>query len=243
MKIETFANETELDKKKILNKCIYIAFYLKIFEEQNQFKVDEIADIFEQLHYSRPNSSRLKGSLTKSRSFVKGNSSTSFKLHSKEIKKLGEEHPDLSEKTEEIITGDTILPESLYTGTRGFIEALAKQINSSYENNVFDGCAVLMRRLLEIMLILTYEHLGLGAEIKNSDGSYMLLKGIVSNATSDNKLELSRNSKESLDPLRIVGNFSAHKIYYNAKRKDITNVSIDFRATIEELLYKSGVKK
>lgn len=149
----------------------------------------------------------------------------------------------MTEKTEDIVSDDTILPESLYKGTRGFIEALAKQINASFENNIFDGCAVLMRRLLEVLLILTYEKIGIESEIKQSDGSYMLLNGIVSNATSHKKLGLSRNTKESLEDFRVIGNFSAHKIYYNAKRKDITSISKNYRATIEELLYKSGIIK
>ena len=242
MKVETFANETNLDKRKILDKCIYIAYYLKVFKEQDQFELEEMADTFEQLHYSRPNTSRLKNSIAKSGSLVKGSSPSQFKLHSKTIKKLDEEFPNLSEKNEEIIADDIIIPEALYTGTRGFVESLSQQINASYENNIFDGCAVLMRRLLEILLILTYENLGIESEIKQQDGNYMLLNGIVKSAKSHNRLGLSRNTKESLEDFKVVGNFSAHKIYYNAKKKDIAKVLMNYRATVEELLYKSGIK-
>jgi len=62
--------------------------------------------------------------------------------------------PQLSEKSQDVFDEGTILPEPDYQGTRGYIESLAKQINASYEHNIFDGCAVLMRRLFEILLIL-----------------------------------------------------------------------------------------
>jgi hypothetical protein len=33
------------------------------------------------------------------------------------------------------------------------------------------------------------------------------------------------------------------QIYYNAKRADIKRVVLEYRAAIEELLYKAGLKK
>jgi hypothetical protein len=243
MDVKAFATKTGLDKKRVLEKCIYVAYFLKVVKNQSEFEFDDIFTIFEQLHYPKPTVSKLKRSAVQSRSFIKGSTASHFKLHSKVINRLNEESPELTEKSEDIVSDDTIIPESLYANTRGFIVSLSKQINSSFENNIFDGCAVLMRRLLEVLLILTYEKMGIESEIKQSDGSYMLLNGIVSNATSHNKLGLSRNTKEGLEDFRVIGNFSAHKIYYNAKRKDITSVSKNYRATIEELLYKSGIIK
>lgn len=45
------------------------------------------------------------------------------------------------------------------------------------------------------------------------------------------------------DVFRQLGNFSAHKIQYNANRKDIDNVQLRYRVTIEDLLYAAGIKK
>ncbi len=120
--------------------------------------------------------------------------------------------------------------------------SLIKQINCSYENNIFDGCAVLMRRLLEILLILSYQEFGIDAAIKDASGNYKMLNPIIDNAVNNTSLGLSRNTKEHLDTFRKLGNFSAHKIYYNAKKKSIDQVMLDYRATIEELLYKSKLR-
>jgi hypothetical protein len=120
---------------------------------------------------------------------------------------------------------------------------LAKQINASYERNIFDGCAVLMRRLVEILMIHSYEHLNIADEIKDSSGNYQMLEAIIDKARSNNKLALSRNSKGCIEEFRKLGNFSAHKVYYNCTRAEIKPVILDYRALIEELLYKSGIRK
>lgn len=55
---------------------------------------------------------------------------------------MGELYPQLSQKSQEVVDDGTILPPVLYEKTRGFIESLAKQINRSYEENIFDGSLV-----------------------------------------------------------------------------------------------------
>lgn len=229
--------QAEIDKVRLL------AFYHHSHQEDFEFSVDSVCDWFEKLGLHKPNKSRLKQNLSKSRSFVKGRGQESFRFHANELNSLRREHSFISEKSEEIEATDTILPASLYEKTRGYIESLSKQINASYENNIFDGCAVLMRRLLEICLIHSYEHRGIDAEIRDFNGNYKMLSDIVSNAINNPKLSLSRNTKSCLEDFRAIGNFSAHKIYYNARRSDIQKVILEYRAAIEELLYKNGIKK
>lgn len=243
MNLSKYSNLVSLDDQSELKKCLLVAFYLKCTKNIVEFDIPALLTIFGQLHYSKPNTSRLKKSLNSSKDFIKGTVPNSYKIHGKTISKLESDIPEIYQKTEEIVSDDTIIPESLYLETRGFIESLSKQINASYDENIFDGCAVLMRRLLEILLILSYEKMGIEAQIKNGDGSYKMLSGIASNAKNNTVLNLSRNSKDSLESFRLVGNFSAHKIYYNAKRRDISGISQEYRATIEELLYKSGLIK
>ena len=100
-----------------------------------------------------------------------------------------------------------------------------------------------MRRLLEVLLILAYEHLGIESEIQDSQGNYLALERIIANAKSNRQLRLSRDSKGLIDEFRVLGNFSAHKIYYNCRRSDLTSLTRSYRATIEELLYKNGIRK
>ena len=242
MNLLKFAKTVELNKKKELEKVIYIAFFYQSSDKEFKFSIDDVLSWFDKLDYSMPNKSRLKASISKSSKIVK-KGSDDFRLHSNTVSILEKELPEIATKSEEIISDDIIIPAALYTNTRGFIESLSMQINSSYENNIYDGCAVLMRRLLEICLILSYEKIKIESEIQDSNGNYKMLEGIVTNAVNNIVLKLSRNSKTCIEDFRELGNFSAHKIYYNAKRKDVEKVIFNYRATIEELLYKAEIKK
>jgi len=241
MNIEKFSNISNLVNRTEIEKVECLAFYHSKISGIASFTVQDICVWFDALDFSRPNVSRLKKNLAASRKIVKGAVKDSFKLHARSQKEFESEFPQFTEADETIETIDSIIPNALYSGTRGYIESLAKQINASYENNIFDGCAVLMRRLLEILLIMAYENIGIDDEIKDSDGEIKSLVSIINNATNNSKLALSRNSKDCLEVFRKLGNFSAHKIHYNAKKSDIRNVALDFRASIEELLYKSGL--
>lgn len=243
MNIEKFSSISGLIDLKEIERVERLGFYHSKISEVEHFTITDICGWFESLNFAKPNTSRLKKKLIASKGIVRGPVKDSFKLHARLQKSFEAEFPQFNEDDEVIETIDSIIPRSLYAGTRGYIESLCKQINASYENNIFDGAAVLMRRLLEIMLILSYEELGLAAEIKDSDGEYKNLNSIIGNAITNRALSLSRNTRDCLDQFRKVGNFSAHKIHYNAKKSDIRNIALDYRASIEELLYKSKLIK
>jgi hypothetical protein len=243
MTISEFVSASNLLDRLEIEKAILLAFYYLRSANRIDFSVDDVAIWFSECHLPRPNLSRLRLNLAKHGGAVRGSTPTSFRLHAKEIARLDQEFPLINKSSEDVVSHEWVLPEAVWTGSRGFIETLARQINACYEHNIFDGCAVLMRRLLEVCLILSYQHLGLESEIKDSQGNFVLLDAIVSNAKSNTKLSLSRNTKTSLDDIRKLGNFSAHKIHYTCRREDIRRVLLDFRVTIEELLYKAGVKR
>lgn len=232
-----FYNKTEIEKVKIL------AFYNYMNDKEYEFDMNGMLEQFTVLRLPKPNKSRLEKNIRTSKDFIRGGKVDHYRLHPKAIINLKNTYRTIDFKTQEIETINTILPESLYKDSRGYIISLSKQINASYENNIFDGCAVLMRRLLEILLIHSYEKNNIQSEIKDSSGNYVNLSNIINNAKNNSKLAFSRDTKECLDGFRELGNFSAHKIYYTAKREDIDRVILNYRATCEELLYKSNLKK
>src|SRR5690606_39642177 len=74
------------------------------------------------------------------------------------------------------------LPKAVWSGTRGYIERVAEQVNGCYEYGFYDGASVLVRRLIETLLIECYRHLKIEASIKQSDGNFPMLAGILSGA-------------------------------------------------------------
>jgi Domain of unknown function (DUF4145) len=101
---------------------------------------------------------------------------------------------------------------------------------------------LMMRRLLEILLIHTFEHCGISEQALGDDGNYRRLKELIDRAKSKREIGLSADAKNSIDHFRELGNLSAHRIKYNCRRDDVRVHRLEFRALIEELLYKCGLR-
>ncbi|MBL8240143.1 MAG: hypothetical protein JNM66_22165 [Bryobacterales bacterium] len=243
MTLDKYITDSGLAEFDELDKVLYLAFYHLKKNSITEFSQADAAKWIRDQNMGNPNVSRLGTKLKNSRSTTRGSKAGMFCLHHKLLTELDGKFPQLSQKSQEVLDDGTILPPALYDKTRGYIESLAKQINRSYEENIFDGCAVLMRRLEEVLLILSYEHLGIAAEIKDAAGQYLLLEGIVKNAQGNAKLGLSRNAKPTIEAIRKLGNYSAHKVTYTCKREYIKEEITDFRALVDELLHKAGILK
>lgn len=242
MNLTEFAEKYDLVSKKEIIKVTYLAFYYLQIDKQTDFLINEVKTWFEALHFPAPNPTRLEKNLSTVNYFTKGNRSKSFKLHAKKIKELREILPDIQMKSVEVESDGSILPDSLLIGKRQYIQQFGKQINSSYSNNIFDGCAVLMRRMVEVCLIHTYENLGILSQISIAQGKYKDLKEIIRDAISNPDINLTPDSKDCLDEFRVLGNLSAHQLFYNCKPEEIDRVKKKFRLLIEELFNKAGKK-
>jgi hypothetical protein len=240
MTLEQFAKALDLTSLSEVDRVCFLAYFYLKTKSTKEFTVAEAAKWLTAMHFASPNQSRLHNKLKESDKTVKGE--RGFKLAVKFVEEMEKRFPQLSETSQDVVDGGAILPEVDYKATRGYIETIAKQINASYEHNLFDGCAVLMRRLVEVLLILSYRNLGIESEIQDASQNYQMLEAIISNAKNNTALKLSRNSKGSLDTFRELGNFSAHKIEYTCRREYIREHIQSYRALIVELLHKSGLR-
>jgi hypothetical protein len=136
-----------------------------------------------------------------------------------------------------------ICPFALVRGTRGYIERVVNQVNGCYEKGWFDGCAVMMRRMVETLIIECFEHHQIDHKIKNAGGDFLQLAELIDKMLQEPAWNLGRNSKEGLRRLKKIGDYSAHNRRYNAHRGDIDNVAGDFRVVCEDLIYISGLRK
>ncbi|MFD1186676.1 hypothetical protein, partial [Pontibacter rugosus] len=124
------------------------------------------------------------------------------------------------------------------------LEKVAIQINQTYEQTCYDACAVMVRRLVEILIIETFEAHQKSAIIKDSNGDYFMLNDLISRFQSESwPQNPSRNLKKTLLELKGIGDKSAHSRFYNAQRSDIDDVKVQLRGATEELLYLSKIKK
>lgn len=242
MNLDAFAEAAGFATLNELEKAIHLAFFYLKTASVAEFSATDCAGWVHARGFSRPNVTRLSDRLAATGDTIRGSRPAYFRLHNTRLKELEQKFPQLNVKSQEVADRGTVLPPALYDRTRGYIESLARQINRSYEENIFDGCAVLMRRLEEVLLILAYEHLKIADQIKDANGNYLLLEGIVKNALNNTTLGLSRNSKTSIETFRVLGNYSAHKITYTCKREYIKEKIDEYRALIDELLHKAGLR-
>ena len=240
MRLEQFLELCDFVSLSEVEKVCHLAFYYLKVNKQEHFTASDAVLWLPKAGSAHPNKTRLSDRLRDSRDTQRDGDG--FRLTLKHVAELEGKYPAVGEKSQDVEDHGTILPEPDYEKTRGYIERLAKQVNAAYEQNIFDGCAVLMRRLVEILLILSYQKLGIDHDIKDSVGNYLMLDGIISNAKANAMLNLSRNGKIAAETFRTLGNFSAHKIEYTCKREYIKPEIPNFRALVSELLHKAGMR-
>jgi len=136
-----------------------------------------------------------------------------------------------------------VLPHSLFQGTRGYIEKVVFQINRCYTGTSYDACAVMIRRLVEVLIIEAFENSRLAAKILDVNGNYLRLEELVRCALAEASWTLGRNTKSALSKLKTIGDQSAHSRRYNARKEYIDDVIVDLRVSAEEFLYIAGLKK
>ncbi len=125
---------------------------------------------------------------------------------------------------------------------RGYLVSVGRQMNGCYASSWFDGCAVMMRRLLESSIIEAFEARKLDAKIKDpTSGDFFQLTGIINAALAETSWNLPRNVKKELPNLRDLGHRSAHNRYYLAAKADIDRVIGAYRETVEAFLHLANL--
>lgn len=132
---------------------------------------------------------------------------------------------------------DGIFPSDLLQETkRGYLIIIGRQMNGCFQNEFFDACAVMMRRLFEISIIEAFEARGIENKIKDGNGDYVQLSDLIARALSETSFRLSRNTARALPRLRDSGHLSAHGRSYFARKSDIERIQPDYRVAVEEFL-------
>ena len=207
---------------------------------ENTFILTDITNILSSIGHPISNISRLKGYLSKSKDFRKISEGV-YMLTPSARERLSSQYGDIIQNEDYIDSNSEILDEALFCNKRGYLDKLIKQINHCYNSGCYDACAVCMRRVFEITLIQAYEKLGIQNEIKK-DGEYIMLEKIVANAVNNPTLAISRLKKD-YDSIREIGNYAAHRVFYNTRKKDIDDIRQLYRVSLEELYYKAGFLK
>ena len=238
----TYSEKIDLCSNTEIEKIKLVALYLSIYEKTNEFSLDKALSMLEQVGCRISNKSRLKSYLSKDKKFRKISKTSEWSLNPTAIRNLYESYKEKLEDTHSIDSNSELLDETKFCDKRSYLDNLIVQANNCYKNHCYDACAVLLRRIFEIALVLAYRSNNIEKEIQNNDGSTFMLEKIVANAINNETLKLSkRNIQQEYNAVRNLGNYAAHKIEYNTSIKDIDDTKTIFRVRLEELYHKANL--
>jgi len=130
-----------------------------------------------------------------------------------------------------------LLPLNIVSGARPYMIAIARQALGCYEQGWYDASAVMLRRLLETLIIETFENHGLAQKIKDGKGDFLPLKEIVDQLLTETAWNLSRNAKTALPKLKRLGDLAAHSRRFLVDKTDIDKLQEGLRIGLQELVH------
>jgi len=95
------------------------------------------------------------------------------------ITKIGQ-HPSFRQEVIDTLNlgsiKEELFPFELINGTRGYLEQTAKQALLCYDQGIYDGSLVLIRRLIETLIIECFEAYDISERVKDSIGDFFQFK-------------------------------------------------------------------
>jgi hypothetical protein len=138
------------------------------------------------------------------------------------------------------VTPGVYLPEdpSLFAGKDRYIRDIAIEINTTYRNGAYNGCSVLLRRLLETLIIKAHTRSGTPEMAVNADGRFFHLSKLIEDVTQHRLFGLSRNAYEMMPDLKQLGDWGAHNPTILIRQTDLEPLKAKARLCFEELIAK-----
>lgn len=223
------------------DRAVAFLWYYRQTQEFEERTASELANDLHDEDFPKPNVSRLKNDLRRSRFAINGRRSGAFQIDVRRLSDLDQKYGQLL-KIKKIEVQDSVIPSDWVAGTRVYLERLVHQINGSYEYGFYDACATVCRRLMESLIVETYIHGGRHHEIQ-SDGVFFGLEKLIAHVRADKKLTLGRNTPKTMTDVKQLGDTAAHDRVYITSKQDIDDLLARYRRMLQDLLAACGIRK
>lgn len=222
-------------------RAIAFLWYYRQMQDFEERTASELANDLHDEGFPKPNVTRLKRDLGRSRLTIKGRRAGSFQIDVRRLSDLEEKYGQFL-KTKKVAVQDSVIPNDWVKGTRVYLERLVHQINGSYEYGFYDACAAMSRRLMESLIIEVYIYDGRHHEIQNG-GVFLGLEKLIAHVRADNKLTLGRNTPKTMTEVKQLGDTAAHDRVYITSKQDINDLRPRYRRMLQDLLAACGIRK
>ncbi|EAC3816212.1 hypothetical protein [Listeria monocytogenes] len=209
------------------------AYYLQEIKQTKPFSAIDINYCFNELSlkpYSNISAFLTKKSKGKDIIFLKQKTGYTLTRHSAE--KLAKE---LSMPIDMPVS-TALIDLTIFKITPYYLQKNAKQMAQCYECGFYDATLVLMRKLLETLIIESFERHGIDHEIKDNEGMFFYLSGLIPLYLKSKKWNCSRNLQNNIIKIKKYGDLSAHNRRFLAKKTDIDDFKFELRQVLEEII-------
>lgn len=233
--VEAFLRSYALEQPSNKELGIAVLWWHGKFGERDGLTVVQISRVIEAAGFPKQNVSRLRGQLSKDRRTRKL-AGGRFAVSVRSEALLDVELMTFSKRRPVPIT-DSVLPTEIFRSTRKYVERVVEQINASFDAELYDCTAVMCRRLLETLIIEVYERQVRSDDIRNTQGHFLMLSGLIEKVDNDQVIHLGREAMAGLKAFKKLGDQSAHNRRFLARRSDIIRVRDGLRIAAEDLLH------
>lgn len=238
MTIEAFVGQIEdFDTLPSSNKIDYFIYFHTVIKGNTGTFSKDIEGYFNELRTNKYSNipqylklGSLKGKGKKPK-FILQNGA----YHLERSKKL--EFDNLLGAPRLVIPTNNFFPLELFNNTRGYLVTIAQQAAGCYDQGLFDACAVMTRKLLEVLIIEAFERYNISTKIKNANDNFYYLSDLIDKFKEETVWNVGRNAKNSLPNLKKMGDLSAHNRRYIARKGDLDKLKDDLRIVLEELVH------
>src|SRR6185437_7069093 len=223
LSLDDFCEAVKKSGRTNAQKALNILWYFDQQQPDVAKTSGQLTKLLGDHHIGTPNQTALAEAIRKTK--LANESRVGFSLKPGSRKIIREWLPELEGIQPTMDHASGYLPEPIWKNTRGYIEAVCRQLNGCFHNAYYDAAAVMLRRLLETLIIEAYEHVGRETEIRDGGSNYLMLAELAERACGENGyagLNLGRDSKKALKEARSVGNWSAHARRFLAHSGDLT---------------------
>ena len=219
---------SELEKALVL---------LHLCESEDGLSENDLADLMEGAGSAKINRPRLRSKLTKDSRCVK--SVGGFRIRATAHAKLERLSSGFAGPARpEILT--EYLDSGIFADSPIYIKEVAAQINVTYQEACFDACSVMVRRLVETLIIETFENQNCLDEIRDPQGNLLTLKALIERLKSTKSFTVARQTKNALPSLKDIGDWSAHNRRHLARKSDLDRQQEKLRLASSDLIYLAG---
>lgn len=224
----------EIHDLKLVDRFVALLWWHHHYNNGTFIPLDQLCQESEVAGYPAINRSRDGKKLSKDSRTSTQAKGGAFKLNLKAVKRLDEQYLPLL-KIRPLPKSDTLFALDDFKNTRGYIEKVVQQINVSYDTQLYDCCAVMVRRLLETLIIEIYEAKNRAEDIKGSDNCFMMFSGLLSFLEKDKSINVGRQTMKGLSYFKAIADSSAHNRRFNASKKDIDDKISGVQLAVSEL--------